>query len=190
VTSAEDKLVLRRRVRELRRHLGADYRSQASQRARERLVELIEVAGLRLVALYAAQGPEADPSAALGHLVERDIEVVFPRVVGDLLEFAPASSLEELEPGYRGVLEPRERAIDLAALDAIVVPGVAFDKAGARLGQGGGHYDRTLARIGPGPLRIGFAFSCQVVEQVPRAAHDELIDAVVTEDETIYTSHP
>jgi 5-formyltetrahydrofolate cyclo-ligase len=190
VTSAEDKLVLRRRVRELRRQLGADYRSEASQRARLRLVELIEVAGTRVVALYAAQGPEADPSPALGHLVERDIEVVFPRVVGDLLEFAAASSAEDLEPGYRGVPEPRDRAIDLAALDAIVVPGVAFDRVGGRLGQGGGHYDRTLARIGPGPLRIGFAFSCQVVEQVPRAAHDELIDAVVTEDETIYTSHP
>ena len=186
MTSAEDKPELRRRIRELRRELSDDYRALAGRSACQRLVAMIEIAGPRTVALYSSLGPEADPLPALVPLLERDIRVAFPRVVGDLLEFAPANSLEELEPGYRGILEPTERAIELAGLDAIVVPGVAFDRAGGRLGQGGGHYDRTLARIGPGPLRIGFGFSCQIVERVPRTPHDELIDAVVTEDETIY----
>lgn len=145
-----------------------------------------EVAAARTVALYSALGPEADASVALPLLLERDIAVVFPRVVGELLEFAPASSLDELHAGFRGVLEPESVPIDASVLDVVVVPGVAFDRAGGRLGQGGGHYDRTLAQLGSKTFRVGFCFSCQIVDKVPRERHDELLDALVTEDETAY----
>ena len=145
-----------------------------------------EVAAARTVALYSALGPEADASCALPLLLERAITVVFPRVVGESLEFAPASSLDELHSGYKGVLEPKGNPIDSNELDVIVVPGVAFDRAGGRLGQGGGHYDRTLTRLGSKTFRVGFCFSCQIVDRVPREGHDELLFAIVTEDETVY----
>jgi 5-formyltetrahydrofolate cyclo-ligase len=183
VTSAEAKLQLRRRVREARLKLGFDYRQRASQAACERLLAMPEVEGASTVALYSALGPEADPSIALPPLLDRGVAVVFPRVVGELLEFVPASR-EDLRPGYRGVLEPHGVAIEASEIDVIVVPGVAFDRAGGRLGQGGGHYDRTLARLGSKAFRVGFCFSCQVVDRVPREGHDELLDALVTEDET------
>lgn len=186
MNSAESKTQLRRRVRPLRLELGPDYRHRASEVACERLLLMSEVAAARTVALYSALGPEADASLALPSLLERNKLVVFPRVVGKRLEFAPASSLDDLQPGYRGVLEPQSVAIDFSVLDVIVVPGIAFDRAGGRLGQGGGHYDRTLAQLGPKPFRVGFCFSCQIVESVPREGHDELLDAIVTEDETVY----
>ncbi len=145
-----------------------------------------EVEAARTVALYAALGPEADPAVALPLLLERGVAVVFPRVVGELLEFAPSFSLDDLHAGYRGVLEPKGDAIDQSVLDVIVVPGVAFDRAGGRLGQGGGHYDRALAGLSSKTFRVGFCFSCQVVDAVPRVQHDELLDAIVTEDVTAY----
>ena len=147
---------------------------------------MAEVEGASTVALYSALGPEADPSIALPPLLDRGVVVVFPRVVGELLEFAPASSLADLHPGYMGVMEPKSAAIDASVLDVIVVPGVAFDREGGRLGQGGGHYDRTLARLGSETFRVGFCFSCQIVDKVPREDHDELLDALVTEDEATY----
>ncbi|HZJ49823.1 MAG TPA: 5-formyltetrahydrofolate cyclo-ligase [Actinomycetota bacterium] len=186
MTTAESKSQLGRRVRELRLQLGPDHRQRASQAACERLLTMPEVAAARTVALYSALGPEADASVALPLLLERDIAVMFPRVVGELLEFAPASSLDEFHAGFRGVLEPESVPIDASEIDVIVVPGVAFDRAGGRLGQGGGHYDRTLAQLGSKPFRVGFCFSCQIVDKVPREAHDELLDALVTEDDTAY----
>jgi 5-formyltetrahydrofolate cyclo-ligase len=145
-----------------------------------------EIVSAQTAALYAAQGSEADASFALPILIERGVEVVFPRVVGELLEFGPASSPTELQPGYGGVLEPKSAAIVSSRLDVIVVPGVGFDRGGGRLGQGGGHYDRTLAGLHPKTFRVGFGFSCQVVDTIPRAAHDELLDALVTEAEVAY----
>ena len=170
----------------MRFQLGPDYRQRASQAACKRLLAMPMIAAARTVALYSRLGPEADASFALPLLVERDIAVVFPRVEGELLEFAPASSLDDLDPGYRRVLEPKGLAIDSSTLDVIVVPGVAFDREGGRLGQGGGHYDRTLALLSAKTFRVGFCFACQIVERVPREDHDELLDALVTEDELIY----
>jgi 5-formyltetrahydrofolate cyclo-ligase len=186
VTTAEAKRQLRRHVRELRLQLGADYRRRASQTACERLLSMPEVETANTVALYSALGPEADASSALFLLLERDAEVLFPRVVGELLEFAPASSLADLHPGYMGVMEPKGVAMNASELHVIVVPGVAFDREGGRLGQGGGHYDRTLAQLGSETFRVGFCFSCQIVDKVPREDHDELLDALVTENETTY----
>ncbi|MCA9516375.1 MAG: hypothetical protein KC635_15645 [Myxococcales bacterium] len=69
----------------------------------------------------------------------------------------------------------------LAALAALVVPGLAFDAAGGRLGQGGGFYDRLLGGLATRPRLVGLAFAAQVVPSVPREAHDVLMDTVVTE---------
>jgi len=69
-----------------------------------------------------------------------------------------------------------------ADLDAILVPGVAFTRAGLRLGRGGGYYDRLLAQCGSGTLRIGVAFSCQLVDELPCEPHDQRVDLVLTEE--------
>lgn len=90
----------------------------------------------------------------------------------------------ELCPGRFGVLEPPAGAPEEAPAvgDAVVVPGVAFDRAGGRLGRGGGHYDRAFPPGAPGaPLLVGFAHAFQLVECVPSDSHDRRMDAIVTE---------
>src|SRR5437867_2990352 len=77
--------------------------------------------------------------------------------------------------------EIARRTNGLPAIDAFVVPGLAFDRAGGRVGWGRGHYDATLAAARPDALRIGIAFECQVIDHVPHDPHDALLHYVVTE---------
>src|SRR5439155_13608401 len=159
-------------------------RLRASRAAGALLLALPEIEAARTVALYAATPEEADPSAALGTLLARGVRVLFPRVVGPDLEFA-AGDPAELRPGHRGIPEPLGGAVDPAEIDLIVVPGLAFDRGGARLGRGGGHYDRTLARLPARVVRVGFCFDFQVVDRVPRGPLDQPVDLVVTDRRVI-----
>jgi 5-formyltetrahydrofolate cyclo-ligase len=90
---------------------------------------------------------------------------------------------QDAAPGYRGILEPGAHCalLDLASIDWVLVPGVAFDRAGRRLGYGGGYYDRLLPQLRPDAHRAAGAFELQLVERVPAAAHDVVMDALVTE---------
>ena len=88
-------------------------------------------------------------------------------------------------PGPLGVPEPRRADwVDLDAVDVIILPGVAFDPQGGRLGHGGGHIDRLLAGgAGQGLYKIGLAFACQFVDRVPCDAHDVHMDLVISNRE-------
>ena len=140
------------------------------------------------MALYAATFDEADPTRALPVLLERGVRVVFPRVAGPDLEFVPVTDPGELRAGHRGIGEPAGPAIDVAEIDVMVVPGLAFDTDGMRLGRGGGHYDRTLPRLRATAIRVAFCFDFQVVPQVPKDAHDQHVDVIVTDQRVIRTS--
>ncbi|MFP5308684.1 MAG: 5-formyltetrahydrofolate cyclo-ligase [Actinomycetes bacterium] len=178
---ARTKDALRRTALAARRALDDADRRRASAGAVARLLHLQEVRRARTVALYAALAEELDPVGALPALVERGVRTLFPRVRGERLELVAASDLLTLQLGYRGIREPVGPAIDPAVVDVVVVPGVAFDVHGGRLGQGGGHYDRLLATLPEGCVAIGVCFACQVVPRVPLEAHDLPVDVVVTE---------
>jgi len=182
---SDAKQALRQRLRAARRRLTDTARSAAHQRMAARLLCLYE--GLPpggIVALYAGSAEEADPRALLDVLPPT--QLAWPRVVGAELELALCDEVE-LVPGFRGILEPPPHApaIGLSQVRLIVVPGVGFDRHGHRIGQGGGHYDRLLARLRatahPG-LVVGLAYAVQIVPEVPREPHDQAVDLVVTEE--------
>lgn len=96
-------------------------------------------------------------------------------------------SFAELGIGRYGIREPKRENIQPASpeeIDAILVPAVAFDRRGYRVGYGGGYYDRYLPKV-PRAVRIGAAFSCQIVAGVPADPYDVPVDRIVTEEETI-----
>lgn len=134
----------------------------------------------RCLLAYRPLGAELDPGVVVEHAVACGKAVYYPRVVDTALEFEAAS------PGR----ERREReALAGAALSSpslVLVPGLAFDCRGVRLGRGGGHYDRALDRL-PGVLRVGLAFDEQVVPELPREPWDILMDCVVTESRVLRT---
>ncbi len=179
---------LRSRLQAGRRALSPQARLAASRAACRRLLDLPALVGAGTVALYAARPEEADPSPALEPLAGRGIRLLLPRVSGIELDFVAISVGTPLRPGPRGVLEPDGEPVEAAAIDVIVVPGLGFGRDGGRLGSGGGHYDRALARLPASTTRIGFCFACQLVERLPQEPHDQAVDLIVTELEVWPTS--
>jgi len=156
-----------------------------AEAAGRRVLALAELAGSPRVALYAAVGSELPTRALFEALRAAGKRCLLPGVEGPEMPlwFEIVERWEDLRPGRYGVPEP-EAGGDRIALgpgDLAVVPGLAFDQEGRRLGAGAGHYDRTFPPGWPAPFLVGFAFDLQRVERVPSAPHDRAMDVVVTE---------
>jgi 5-formyltetrahydrofolate cyclo-ligase len=138
------------------------------------------------VLAFVSISSEVPTSMLLGATLEAGKTLLLPYVAEDgALRAAAVSSLAELQPGYRGIPEPRARLpVDPASAGVIVAPGVAFDARGGRLGYGGGFYDAFL-RAAAGVPRVGICFEVQLVDEVPMAEHDERVDVVVTEERVV-----
>lgn len=171
-----------RRLLEERRDavLPAD-RAQRSARIWDELLAYCEPADQR-IGLYAAVRSEVETEGLFHRLRARRCQLFYPRcrLSGRLLDFVPVADPGELQPGAFEIPEPAGEPVDLDRLDLVVVPGLAFDRRGARLGYGQGYYDRTLAAFGGG--RVGLAFGAQILEKLPVDIHDQPMDAVITED--------
>ncbi len=130
---------------------------------------------------YAPLNDEVDPGAVVHAARGWGATVYFPRGAADGLDFLAADQ-NELRPGRWGVPEPPPTALALAAAEEAVflVPGLAFDVRGTRLGRGGGAYDRALARFSHA-LRIGVTRERRLVPQLPEERHDVPMHVVVTE---------
>lgn len=135
------------------------------------------------VALYAALPDELPTRPLFEALRAEGRRCLLPRVRSRDLEFVPVMNWDELLPAQLGILTPppRRPAEDLRPQDLALVPGVAFDGAGRRLGRGGGFYDRAFADVSRSPLLVGVAYALQVVAEVPAGSRDRAVDAIVTE---------
>jgi 5-formyltetrahydrofolate cyclo-ligase len=136
-----------------------------------------------VVALYANKGSEVDTVGIDAAARARGLVVAYPRVIGNAVPLAfHAARLDELVPGPFGLREPPLHAppIDLARIAVFFVPGIAFDRAGKRIGWGRGHYDATLAAA-PSALHVGLAFDFQLVDSVPCEAHDTTLHVILSE---------
>lgn len=108
------------------------------------------------------------------------------------LELFRLASMDELEIGMYRILEPRqelrkvpEKQVSVESLDLIMVPGVAFDARGARMGHGKGYYDKLLQHARPDTPLVALAFECQLFDNIPVAEHDVFMDRIITEDRVI-----
>ena len=179
---------LRERAAAARAALSAPARADAAAEIRHRLADLPELRAASCVLAYAAFGVEVDLDALLERLLASGTTVLLPYVEGDSLRCAPVGSLDELAPGFRGVREPPAPAVQAAdprLVDVALVPGVAFDRRGGRLGYGGGHFDRLLAGLRPDAKVVGIAYHAQLVDVVPIEPHDRRVDMVITEAENL-----
>ncbi len=135
-------------------------------------------------------GSEWDTRALVAAALALSKTVALPRVnpATRVLDIFTIAHIEnDAAPGYRGIPEPGAHCamLDVATIDWVLVPGVAFDAAGGRMGYGGGYYDRLLPLLRKDTHRIAGAFELQLVGRVPAASHDIPIDAIVTEKQTL-----
>lgn len=196
-----DKAELRRAVIARRDALDLDVQAAKSAVVCARLVELMEssgTAGQRTVAVYAAMGSEVDPAAFAAAAAKRCWRVAYPcmfsatdaMACGQRMCMRAVSACNASEAPFiahptrafaaTDVDSIRFPIVPAKALDMVVVPLVAFDRTGARLGYGGGCYDRYLPTVAPECLIVGIAFDEQRVDHVPTDAHDLPLPNIVS----------
>lgn len=196
-----DKAELRRAVIARRDVLDLDVRAAKSAVICARLVELLDrsdAAAPHTVAAYAAMGSEVDPAAFAAAAAKRGWRVAYPCMLSAIdaaacgqrmcmraVAAADASSAPFIGHPTRAfaatdIDSSRFPIVPAEALDMIVVPLVAFDRAGARLGYGGGCYDRYLPTVAPERPIVGIAFDEQCVDHVPTDAHDLPLPHIVS----------
>lgn len=190
------KATLRAEASARRDALSTDVRQAATRAIEARLVAMSALDTAHVVHCYYGIGSEVGTGELLRGLLLRGHRVVCPRVVrGGALEHYEVSDFDALVDGPMGLREPNpEQAspVDLAEVDVMLVPGLTFDLAGNRIGYGAGYYDRTLAILANHgrATTVGLAFDVQVVDELPREAHDRAVDLIATETRTIVTGTP
>jgi 5-formyltetrahydrofolate cyclo-ligase len=179
-----EKTALRRAVRARRRALPAADVRAASAAVVARLASLPAVARARTIALFAARAAdgELDPAPlADGRRALFPVVAAAPSEPGGPALLFRAAAPSELVPDRYGIPAPAASApaVALDDADVVIVPGLAFDRAGRRLGEGAGFYDAAL-RGAPRPLRVAVAHDFQLVDRVPVGPADEPVDLIVT----------
>jgi len=181
---------IREELLERRRSLGPDQVRAASQSIEKRFMGSGLFRGSARLALYASFSNEVSTDEILACALRCGKEVCYPRVVregGAHLSFYRVDSPDVLVPGAYGLKEPDQGAgrVDPEGLDLVVVPGVAFDTTGARLGFGKGYYDRALAGLECPVIALAYDFQVLEGEKIPVEPHDVRVAAIVTERRVI-----
>lgn len=176
-----NKAELRTQMRAQRRMLSADEQKAAAQAVFAQLASFAPYRRARRVMAYMASRGELSLAPVIEDALRSGKTLLLPRcdAPGEMTARRIAG-LEDLAQGMYGLLEPKA-VCEIAApqeIDMILVPGVAFDRAGRRLGQGGGYYDRFLKKSGA--LRVGVCHGFALLDAVPHEAHDERMDFVIT----------
>jgi 5-formyltetrahydrofolate cyclo-ligase len=182
---AAEKAALRARARRAREEAARQASPDVAAQLAERFFEHIALRPRSLIAAYASIGAEVDPSRILERALEKGHRCALPRVAleGAPLDFVEWRAGEALQPGPFGTREPMGPPLARAP-DIILVPLLAFDSSGHRLGYGGGYYDRTLSMLRMAEARflsVGLAFAAQEVDALPVDPFDQRLDWIVTE---------
>ena len=181
-----EKTRLRREV--LARREAETGRRERSRAIVARILSLPEYRDAGLVSAFVGVGSEVETVPLIESALAAGKRVAVPWVDGRELRLFVLSSVGELAPAPFGLLEPPpdlradlSRAVAPAAVGLFIVPGVAFDRHGGRLGHGRGYYDGLLSLARSGTPLIAAAFECQMVDAVPMTGRDVRLDAVATE---------
>ena len=176
------KVALRRQLAARRSRTGDPQRAASGRSLRDAVLSLPEIQMAGTVAAYMSVGTEPDTRGLVYALWKRGTYVLLPVLRPDLdLDWASYEGPDSLRAGPRGLTEPAEPPRGIAAVsraDLVIVPALAVDRRGIRLGRGGGSYDRALARVGPQVPTIALLYDAELLDEVPAAAHDQRVRLV------------
>lgn len=189
----EQVVDFQQRKKEIREQAHANRKDQPnkeelSRTICERFAALPEYAAAKTVMFYVDVRTEVRTREYLPQVLGRGKRIVVPYCVDGELELFLLESMDELAIGMYKILEPKvelrslpEKRVDVKELDLIMVPGVAFDRTGARMGHGFGYYDKLLEHARADAPLVALAFECQLFPEIPTAAHDIFMDKIITE---------
>lgn len=183
------KAAIRAEARAFLRALPPAERAAAEAEIARRVWDVAEVAAARTLLLYASLPEEVGTDAIAAEARRRGITLLYPRCLPEgRMTLHAVDSPDALRPGRFGIREPHPDVCPLrevGGIDAALIPGLAWDHAGHRLGRGGGYYDRLLAHPDWRGFRCGLFFAAQETPSVPHEPWDVRLDAIVTESEVI-----
>lgn len=184
-----DKGTLRRRQVAARTAMPDSIRNESGRLIRDHVLEMPQVTSAGTIAAYYSVGTEPDTRGLIFALWKRGSYVVLPVLLPDGdLDWASYEGPESLAPGPRGVLQPVEPVRGtgtVARANVVLVPALAVDVRGRRLGRGGGSYDRALARVGPQVPTIALLYDSELLPSVPAEEHDQAVRAVARPEQGI-----
>ncbi len=189
--SFPDSYSCRSQILSKRDRLSFSTMSYLSKKITNSFRKLEEYQTSRMPLIYVSFRSEVDTHQLIRERLNSGLEVAVPKtdVTNRRLETYLLKDWEKgLRPGAYGILEPDVKVASLirpSQIDMVVVPGSVFDRQCGRYGYGGGYFDRFLSIEAPQALRIGLAFSLQVLPEIPLKTHDQRMDIIVTENEIL-----
>ena len=185
-----EKKSIRKNILARRNALAAEQIKSMSESICARFTGLDEVRDCSAMMIFLSFGSEVNTDHIIEWVWQQKKRVLAPLCKPETRELAifPIETFNDVEPGYFGIREPKKdllKPASKAEIDLVVVPAVAFDRKGRRVGYGGGYYDRFLA--GMNVPKIGLAFSCQIIHEAPEDRYDLPVDGIVSEKEYIKT---
>lgn len=189
-----DKKILRKEILKERDNINTVEREQMDKKILKRFFESNYYAEARNIFIYISYGSEINTRKIINKALKENKKIYVPRTEfkNRLMDAVEIKSLDNLTENSYGILEPlkKEPYIEPGELDLIVVPGVAFDRNGGRMGYGAGFYDRYFKKINTDNIKkitkLALAYDFQVIERVPMNEQDIPVNYIITEKEFIY----
>ena len=190
---SEQVIDFQQRKQALREQAHANRRAQENKEELSREIcakfaALPEYAAARTVMCFVDVRTEVRTRQFLPEALTHGKRIVVPYCVDGELELFLLESMDELAVGMYKILEPKpelrglpSKQVAVEEIDLIMVPGVAFDRRGGRMGHGMGYYDKLLEHARPGVPLVALAFECQLFDEIPTAPHDVFMDKIITE---------
>jgi 5-formyltetrahydrofolate cyclo-ligase len=183
---SSEKTDLRREITSRRDCIPGPVRAIKDEAICERFVSLPAYKKARSLLLFASFRSEVSTTPIIRHALNDGKRVCLPRVnrAERKLDLFYINGIEDLESGYMGIPEPveaPERKVSPGEMDLIMMPGIAFDSEGGRLGYGGGYYDRLIGGMERRPPLVAVAYEEQILEKIPVEEHDIRVDVIITD---------
>lgn len=184
-----EKKILRKNIIEIRDNFEATDKKKADKIINETLKEQSFFKESKNIFIYIGFGSEIDTGDYIDDFLDSGKCIIIPRIdtITKEMEGVQINNMNDLQRNKYGILEPRAtiKGFEKNFIDLVVMPGVAFDTAGSRVGYGGGYYDKFLQNINASVQKVALAYEFQVIDKVPSEDHDIKADFIITEKRII-----
>lgn len=185
----KNKEILRKVYKEIRLKIKKSDKKRKSLKIWRKIKKMDIYKNKKTIMFYYSKENEVDTRLMIEKSIKDGKRVILPKIINGELFPIQIEDLDNLREGPYGIKEPSDaEGVDLSEIELIFVPGIVFDKKGYRIGYGGGYYDRFLSKLPSNTIKIGLAFSEQIIEQIPHEDWDIRMDILVTDKEVIYIS--